>query len=87
MLKAYSTRDTQEAAFLWCQAGVDYTDVTVTAERKRSVVTFHFELGDEIDIQALRKSYYNGTSSVEPKTFINKLNDVKSILYAELKSK
>lgn len=88
MSSNFSTHDTLEASFLWCQEGVSYTGVSVTRERKRLTVTFHFLIDEEkVDIDELRRNYYNGKSSVEPKSFVNKMNDVKSILYAELKSK
>ena len=86
-MKSYATSDTEEAAFLWCQSGISFNESTVTKDRKRSVVTFHFSMEETVDVEALRKDFYNEEASVEPKKFIRKLNDVKSILYAELKSK
>lgn len=85
-MKNYSTNDTDEAAFIWSQKGVVYIRSIVTKERKRSTVTFHFECGDDVDIKTLQNEYYNETASVEPKRYIRKLNDIRSILFAELNS-
>ena len=86
-MRHYATHDTQEAAFLWCQRGISFKESEVTKDRKRSTVTFHFDVDNDVDVEKLRKDFYNEEANVEPKKFIRKLNDVKSILYAEIKSK
>lgn len=85
-MKNYSTSDTLEAAFLWSQDGVSYVENTVTTVNKKTVVTFHFECNEKMDVAKLKNEFYNEVALVEPKRFMRKLNDVKSILFGVKRS-
>lgn len=82
------TRDTQEACFLWLQPGFEFRRVFLKKRAmKGHTVMFVFGHGlTENQLASLRNDFYNGKTSVEPKTFLQKLEDVKNILHEALRS-
>lgn len=83
-----STKDTDEAAFLWCQNSIAFDKVECKHREGGSGFTVFFIFNSDIsehDVSELRKSYYNCQAKVEPKQFAAKQLDIRNILHAALR--
>jgi hypothetical protein len=78
----FRTKDTAQAAFLWCRTGVKL--LSVEGQGKTVFFSFHVPL-DERDMTALVLSYANGETTVEPKLFVQKQNDLRDLIHGILK--
>ncbi len=84
----YSTKDVEEAAFLMCQDGLEFDSAECRPKRSGGVaVFFRFTGLSDVEIGAIRKSYFNRNSLVEPKMFYRYLQDIRGILHEALQDK
>ena len=84
MSKELSTKDVCEAAFLWCQDGIDFLRVERQKGKRRPIIFFYFGADEAIDLSLLRRDYFNDNTLVEPKAFMQKLENIKNILHSSL---
>lgn len=73
----FTTRDlTLASVLMTLQFYLDGIDYQIEGEGKRPVGYFNFEKSD--DLLNAEKRYWAGEISVEPRTFMNNLKDLKS---------
>ena len=86
--QTFSTKDVEEAAFLLCQPELTFEEAEKRPKQRGTGVSifFHFSGMDQPDMDNLRKRYFNRQTSVEPKTYSQHLNDIRTILFRALKS-
>jgi hypothetical protein len=82
-----TTKDVEEAAFLWCQDDIVFEKAECRPKNSGGTsVFFHFSVGGSQNIDALKKSFYNKQSKVEPKAYSGRLKDIHDILHNALRA-
>lgn len=77
MAEEYKTKDVHEAAYLWSLADTQYEK----AERTGGRVWFAFTSKTGRDMSPLIDEYHARKATVEPKTFAQRLSDIRDILF------
>jgi hypothetical protein len=79
------TKDINLGAFLWCQKGTSVKDTILSGRGIHPTVVFIFELDmTEDEYKELTKNYFNKNTNVEPRTFVDRQNDLKDILHSQI---
>jgi hypothetical protein len=82
----YSTKDLNEAAFIWCQTGTKLVEVRPQSAsgNNRAADTFYFRFDLQLTEEGLRQlrfDYTNSDTTVEPQLFVQKQTNLRDMLY------
>ena len=81
----FSTKDLNEAAFLWCQDGVNLLRVEGESEGRGITVYFVMSVDKtEEELRQLMFDYRNGNTMVEPQRYIQQQNNLRDMLHSSL---
>jgi hypothetical protein len=72
-------KDLDEAAYLWC-SGFIFLRAEQEQSAYRATTFFILSAPDDLDIEAARNKYRNGSASVEPKLFASKQYEFRKIM-------
>lgn len=79
--KCYTTKDLDEAAFLWTHPFVTYEG----CERRGIKQVFFKFSSEKEEMPAMVESYHAKRATVEPKTFSQRQKDIRDILHKALR--
>jgi len=81
----FSTKDLNEAAFLWCQEGVNLLRVEASSEGRGITVYFVFAVDKtEEELRLIMFDYRNGAMRVEPQRYVQQQNNLRDMLHSSL---
>ena len=81
----FRTKDLNQAAFIWCQEGVDLLKLDANTNRGGTVIHFVFTLMMcEEDVGVLLIEYANGKTQVEPTAYSVNQNKLRDLLHGIL---
>jgi len=81
----FSTKDLNEGAFVWCQAGVNLLRVEADGEGRGITIFFVFTVDKtEEEFRQLLFDYRNGNTSVEPQKYVQAQNNMRDMLHSSL---
>lgn len=79
------TKDINFGAFLWCHTGTSLEDSILTGKGAYPTVQFLFKLEmTEDEYKELTISYFNKNTRVEPRTFVDRQNDLRDVLHTQI---
>jgi len=81
----FGTKDLNEAAFLWCQEGVNLLRVEAAGEGRGITIFFVFSVdATEEALRQLMFDYRNGATTVEPQRYVQQQNNLRDMLHSSL---
>lgn len=81
----FSTKDLNQAAWIWCYTGVELVRLTPQGGRRNVSVHFIFVVPvDQLDLAAMLLEYANGKSRVDPLLFCHKQTTLRDLLHTML---
>lgn len=84
---SFRTKDLNQAAFIWCQAGTDLTRLDGDERRENGrTVYFVFTLSmSEVALGKLIFEYANRKTCVEPQSYVQAQSSLRDLLHGNLR--